>query len=348
LIIQASDAVSSQFGVWRDPDNQKMEEQPIIEVPLDCLSVGDSPRIFGENPEHVQALAAVEAQLPPIIVHRPTMRVIDGMHRMRVAELRGRERIAVRFFDGDDADAFVLAVKANISHGLPLSLADRKSAAARVVASHPQWSDRMIASVTGVSAWAITEMRAKQTEAAWNGSRIGRDGRVRPVDGSHGRRIAWELMTDNPSLSLRQVARAAGISPETVRDVRNRLRRGENPVPGNERKRRASREPASREPNSERRRLAPGRNIAPGQAPIRDRAAVVGRLKADPALRLTETGRSLLILLQAHALSPMEWKNISDNVPAHCSAIVARLAKDCAQMWAELAQRVEEKSCDLP
>jgi ParB-like chromosome segregation protein Spo0J len=315
-----------------------MEKQPVIEVPLHYLSVGDSPRISGEDPEHVQALAATETQLPPIIVHRSTMRVIDGAHRLRVAELRGQERIAVRFFDGDDVDAFVLAVMANVTHGLPLSLADRKSASARILASRPQWSDRMIASATGVSAWTIADMRGKQAEAAAsNGSRIGRDGRARPVDRSSGRRIACELMMDNPNLSLRQVAQVAGISPETVRDVRKRLRGGENPVPASGRKRPASRKPASE------RRPEPGQNQAPGQAPIGDRATAVGRLRADPAVRLTEAGRSLLILLQAHTMSSAEWEKISDNVPAHCSAIVARLAQDCAQMWAEFAQRVGER-----
>ncbi|MFC7729983.1 hypothetical protein [Actinomadura keratinilytica] len=69
--------------------------------------------------------------LPPILVHRRTMRVVDGMHRLRAARLQGRCEIGVRFVDGPDADVFVAAVRANIGHGLPLSLADREAAAAR-------------------------------------------------------------------------------------------------------------------------------------------------------------------------------------------------------------------------
>lgn len=339
MTLQICDSARSQFNAWRDPGRQRLEDQPVIDVPLRSLSVGDHPRISGESPEHVQALAAADTELPPIIVHRSTMRVIDGVHRMRVAELRGQEQIAARFFDGDELDAFVLAVTANVTHGLPLSLADRKSAATRILASHPQWSDRMIASVTGVSAWTISEMRSRQAEAAArNGSRIGRDGRVRPVDAAAGRRIACELMMSNPKLSLRQVAQVAGISPETVRDVRNRLRAGQNPVAAGERKR----------PAADRGHGEPGHGASPRRAPIRDRATVVGRLKADPAVRLTDAGRSLLILLQAHTVSSADWAKMSDNVPVHCSAIVAGLAQDCAQMWAEFAQRVEKRSSDLP
>ncbi|MFD0433138.1 ParB N-terminal domain-containing protein, partial [Streptomyces chartreusis] len=89
--------------------------------------------------------------MPPIIVHRDSMRVIDGLHRLRAAQLRGHSTIAVTFYDGTEADAFVLAVESNVRHGLPLSLPDRKRAAVRIIATHPQWSDRKIASVTGIS-----------------------------------------------------------------------------------------------------------------------------------------------------------------------------------------------------
>ena len=70
------------------------------------------------------------------------MRVIDGTHRLRAALLRGVDVIDVLYFDGPDADAFVLAVELNHTHGLPLSRADRTAAAERIIGSHPDWSDR--------------------------------------------------------------------------------------------------------------------------------------------------------------------------------------------------------------
>src|SRR5690349_6262411 len=90
---------------------------PTGTVRLSSLVICDTPRRSGESLEHVRRLAESEDELPPIVVHRPTMRVIDGMHRLRAAELRGQQEIEVRFFDGDEASSFVLAVRANIAHG---------------------------------------------------------------------------------------------------------------------------------------------------------------------------------------------------------------------------------------
>src|SRR5262245_43617336 len=72
-------------------------------VPLRQLLPADSPRLVGEDAKHIRVLAESEAVLPPILVHRATMRVVDGMHRVGAARLRGREAIEVRFFDGSEA-----------------------------------------------------------------------------------------------------------------------------------------------------------------------------------------------------------------------------------------------------
>jgi ParB-like chromosome segregation protein Spo0J len=336
---QARGLADSQADVRAEPVQPDVSDQPVVEVPIDRLSIADSPRISGESPEHVRALAAAETRLPPIIVHRATMRVIDGVHRLRVAEIRRQEKIAVQFFDGDDEDAFVLAVKANITHGLPLSLADRKLAASRVIASHPQWSDRMIASVTGISAKTVAELRDRRPGAPdRHDVRIGRDGRVRPIDGSQGRLIASELLADNPGLSLRRVAQLAGISPETARDVRNRLRRGEDPLL----RVTSGPRPEPKDAKEEAQRPNTGRVAISRRPGSQNRAAVVQRLRADPALRLTETGRTLLGLLHVHTLKAEEWKRVVDNIPPHCGDTIARLARECAEMWITLANSIEE------
>lgn len=313
-----------------------IDQQPIVEVRISSLSLADSPRLSGEDPEHVAVLAAVQTELPPIVVHRSTMRVIDGLHRVRVAKLRGQEFIAARFFAGTEADAFVLSVKLNIMHGLPLSMADRKRAAGRIIASHPQWSDRMVASAAGISAGTVAEVRRRVIGETGKASvRIGQDGRIRPVDGTEGRRLAGELITENPGLSLRQIARAAGISPETARDVRNRLRRGEDPLPSPRRKRLVTHgEGAGR-------RSAVVRELDQRRGEGRGRAITVERLKADPALRFTETGRNLLRLLNMHTIRAEDWERIINNVPPHCRDIVAQLARDCAETWTEIAVRME-------
>ncbi|MFC6020149.1 ParB N-terminal domain-containing protein [Plantactinospora solaniradicis] len=322
-------------------EDEGINQQPVVQVEVGSLTTADSPRLSGENPEHLEALAAAQSPLPPIIVHRPSMRVIDGVHRLKVAIRRGEETIAVRFFDGDEAEAFVLAVRLNVTHGLPLALADRKRAAERIITSHPVWSDRKVASVTGISPGTVADVRKRVTGGAPGaGIRVGQDGRVRPLDGSAGRRLAGQLMSENPHLSLRQVARAAAISPETARDVRNRLRNGEDPIPRRRRKPLA----ATGEPVVDRRgdldSLAILRPPArPQREPVLDRATTLNRLKADPALRYSETGRNLLRLLTLHTLWTEEWEAIINNLPPHCTGVVAGLAGQFADLWTEFATR---------
>ncbi|OKI00764.1 streptomycin biosynthesis protein [Streptomyces sp. CB02923] len=314
--------------------------QTVVEVEIESLSVAGSPRISGEDSEHVEMLTVAQAPLPPIIAHRATMRVIDGIHRLRAAERRGDDKIAVRFFDGDEADAFVLAVESNITHGLPLSMADRKNAAERIIRSHPLWSDRMIASVTGIAPGTVAEIRRRVSGAAAGRGRIGQDGRFRPLNGAEGRRLAGNLITENPGLSLRQIARASGISPETARDVRNRLRRGEEPLlKGRGRQARA---PQEQVPVGAAVPGDGGDAAVPARMPAQDRTVVVRRLKVDPALRFSETGRTLLRLLSIHTISAEEWDDIMANIPPHCSGIIAQLARECADIWADFAQRAEQ------
>ncbi|MBM7166998.1 ParB-like nuclease domain-containing protein [Streptomyces sp. G44] len=309
----------------------------VVEVEIDSLSTADSPRTSGVDPDHVAALAVVQTPLPPITVHRPTMRVIDGLHRLRAAELRGQRKIAVKYFDGTETDAFVLAVESNVTHGLPLTTADRKRAATRIIGSHPQWSDRMIASVSGIAPGTVADLRRREPGGVVaDGSRIGHDGRVRPLNGAEGRRLASELIAQNPGLSLRQVARVASISPETVRDVRNRMKRGEDPV--------ARR---GRQPGGEDHGIAPRAvrrpSAVPGRDAAEDRAAAVKRLTADPALRFSEIGRTLLRLLNIHTISMEEWDRIIDKVPPHCRGVVAYLAGESAETWTEVAVRMQGK-----
>ncbi|MBB4907610.1 ParB/RepB/Spo0J family partition protein [Actinophytocola algeriensis] len=273
---------------------------PVTTVAVSEVRGGHSPRQSGENLDHVRTLADTIGELPPIIVRRDDMRVVDGMHRLRAARLRGEERIAVRFFEGGDDEAFVLAVRTNVTHGLPLSLADRKAAAARIIASHSHWSDRMIATVAGLSAATVARLRRERPEPAPE-VRLGNDGKLRPVNSLERRRVARAILLTEPGLSLREVARRAGISPETARSVRRKL--------------------AEADP-----------------APAPDTATLVVRLRSDPTLRFSETGRALLRLLEARSVTPDQWAAIAANVPSHWRDTVARMAIECADAWRSFAE----------
>src|SRR6185437_14101732 len=165
---------------------------------LDLLP-GESPRLEGEDKAHIAWLAETESKLPPILVDRRTMRVIDGMHRLLAASLRGCDKIEVEFFDGPPTEAFLRAVQANVTHGLPLSQADRRAAAARIVTSHPHLSDRSIGETTGLSAKTVATIRRCSTDDMPQlDVRVGKDGKARPLDGTAGRVRAAKLLSKHP------------------------------------------------------------------------------------------------------------------------------------------------------
>jgi ParB-like chromosome segregation protein Spo0J len=308
-------------------------------VPIASLSLADSPRTLAEDPEHLRLLAGTEARLPPILVHRPTMRVIDGRHRVAAARRRGEERIETRFFHGAESDAFVLAVTSNIAHGLPLSPADRRSAAARIIRTHSLWADRTIATVTGLSARTVADVRAGLGDAVRGPARLGRDGRVRPVNGGEGRRAAAALIEKSPDLSLRQVAQRVGISPETARDVRKRLSRGASPVPEQNRRSRAV--PAEQEEPSA---LVVWKPDDGPSEPQGGRSSMVRRLRSEPAFRNSEDGRALLRLLLAHTSEIGQWNRMAERIPPHRGGTVAELALECSRLWEDFADKIERNA----
>jgi hypothetical protein len=207
----------------------------------------------------------------------------------------------------------------------------------------------MIAQVTGLAARTVAEIRRNGGGTERVEARLGRDGRLRPVNRQAGRVVASELLASNPQLSLRQVAREAGISPETARDVRNRLRKGESPVPNRPRgKRPGGGERAPGGGTADRPRTGPVAGHRGGRISREGRVAVIERLRADPALRFSEKGRSLLRLLHLHTMKDEELDRIAESVPAHWRSTVASLARECARVWTELADRVEQKSQHRP
>jgi ParB-like chromosome segregation protein Spo0J len=310
-----------------------MTSTAIHRVPVSSLLGGHSPRLNGEDELHIQLLAQLETPLPPILVQRETRRVIDGMHRLRAARQLGRTTIEVLFFDGEDAEALVAAVKANTEHGLPLTLADRLAAGERIIALLPRQSDRWIAEVTGLAPATVGAIRRRSragedpagTEAA---TRVGRDGRARPVDIVERRRLAADAIRRHPDASLRVIARMAGISPGTVRDVRQRVLRGEDPV-------------LPRRSDPDDRPVSPGRRD--GRVAAGNRDALLRGLRRDPSLRLTEHGRRLLDWLAARTAGPSGLDDLVGGVPEHCIYAVARLARQCAAEWQEAARLLEER-----
>jgi DNA-binding NarL/FixJ family response regulator len=306
-------------------------------IPISALREGYSPRRNGTSESHVQSLAECSARLPPIVVHRPTMSIIDGMHRVRAAERKGLAEVEVTYFDGDDDEAFILAVELNIAHGLPLSLSDRKAAAARVLAADSGLSDRWIAAKTGISDKTVASIRKRSgADYPHSNARRGRDGRIYPTTGREVRQRIVQLLSERPGASLREIALAVGASPSTVSEVRKRL----PTVEGGEQKLELARMPAGPQ-------AAPGPTAPPGApnglaAEGENREAVLARLRSDPSVRSREAGRKLLRWLSSYTISKRDIPEVAAAVPPHRADLVASLARDVAETWLELARKVEK------
>jgi ParB-like chromosome segregation protein Spo0J len=314
----------------------------VVTVPVLSLRPADSPRLNGEDKSHIARLAEIETTLPPILVDRRSMRVIDGMHRLMAASMRGRETINVRFFDGSEADVFLRAVQENVTHGLPLSQADRRAAAERIIATHPHMSDRAIGQAAGLAAKTVAAIRKRSTDGVpQSNERVGRDGKVRPLDSAQRRMRAAELLTQQPGASLRDVARAAGISPATVLDVRKRLERGDPPAP--------------RKPDATRDAVASGddalgvsspagsKTVSQSVVPL-DLGATVEKLLRDPSLRNNEQGKGVLRLLYVNALGAEQLPCAATAVPPHCVAVIVQVARQYARMWQDFARELDGRA----
>jgi ParB-like chromosome segregation protein Spo0J len=326
----------------------------VTAVSIISLRSGESPRLNGEDKAHIARLAETEGPLPPILVDRRTMRVIDGMHRLMAASLKGQETIEVMFFDGSEPDVFLRAVEENVAHGLPLTQADRRVAAERIIDTHPQMSDRAIGKAAGLAAKTVAAIRRRSTgESPRSNVRVGRDGRIRPLDSSSARRRAAELLTGQPGASLRDVARVAGISPATVLDVRKRLERGESPVP----EKAAAAALSARgigagngAPPAAARTGGPAGDLrSPARPGIRsvaaaNPAATVEKLLRDPSLRNNERGKVLLRLLHVNAMGAEQLPDDATAIPPHCVAIVVQLAHHYASMWQDFAKELDGRA----
>ncbi|WP_190394877.1 ParB/RepB/Spo0J family partition protein [Nocardiopsis deserti] len=324
-------------------------------VPVNVLLDADSPRVEGIDRDHVTLLAEQIDELPPILVHRSTMRVIDGMHRLHATRVSGRTSIEVVYFDGSVPDCFLAAVEANIRHGLPLTLSDRKESAKKILASHPQWSDRAIAARVGLSGKTIGALRRASTDpAARSAVRVGLDGRVRAVNPDERRRQAADLLSQNPETSLREISRLTCVSVETVRDIRDRLRSEGNPPPCDDTSAPrtggdvvgdaliTAEQLASTALNGRvRARVKGARQHSAEVRPI-DLGVVLDSLKRDPTLRYSDEGRAMIRWLEARVIRHDE-ADLVEHIPPHQAARIAVVARACAANWNVIASLLERR-----
>ena len=130
----------------------------------------------------VRALANA-GELDPIVVSRREHQLIDGQHRLAAAIARGDEFIEIAELEvHDELDALEHSARANAHCGLPLTTADRRALVRAILLRAPEWSDRRIAAVAGVSpttAGAVRRRLRDEGRVQTGQFRVGRDAKTR-------------------------------------------------------------------------------------------------------------------------------------------------------------------------
>jgi DNA modification methylase len=109
-------------------------------------------------------------QLPPVTVFwiegRDGWWLVDGWHRNAAAKLLGLADIEAIEHQGTFEDALEFAYDANLKHGKPLTLTERKEAARLKLRWHTERSNRWIAEDCGINDKTVGELRDKLESTA--------------------------------------------------------------------------------------------------------------------------------------------------------------------------------------
>ena len=148
-----------------------MTGDPIMLIPIAQLTADERYQARGDglSEAHVQLLMESDPQAwPPVLVEPMgdnTYGLRDGFHRHETASRLGLSALLCRVVDGA---GYPEAVAANLTHGLPLSKADRKDAARWWAEREPDLSYREIGRRVGLSdktvKAAITEDERPQAQ----------------------------------------------------------------------------------------------------------------------------------------------------------------------------------------
>ncbi len=134
-----------------------------IDLPLGRILVDPTlqPRIAGLDYGHVQALEENPKAWPPlIVVKRGGYVLVDGFHRYAAAQNLSLEKVPVAVHElpaGDDLRALAFAL--NTVHGRPLTLADRRGEAERLLKDNAAVSNLEVARLTALSPTTVAGLR---------------------------------------------------------------------------------------------------------------------------------------------------------------------------------------------
>ena len=302
-------------------------------VPVAGLRITPRLQLRDAEPSHVQCLRGVLEQVPPILVDETSMEVVDGVHRVHAARAAGHSHIEAVMISGSDLQLLLAGIASNSRHGLPLSLAQRRYSARRLLELDDARSDRWIAEIVGLSAAAVASLRSSTVQTQQlnascpfeNGSssRLGKDGRVRPLSAAAGKQMAAELFSDRPDRPIREVAQEAHISVGTAHAVKKALLHDSGPGTAEQD---PLRTPAAGCHADVARR-------APAPSPAQ---AVLSRMARDPSVVQSEGGRLAFRRLQALRIDAVTAHAIVQTLPPHYLDDAMHLINDSLGGWSVL------------
>jgi hypothetical protein len=147
---------------------------------------------------------------------------------------------------------------------------------------------------------------------------MGQDRRSRPMDVAALRTRIAAAVSEAPEESLRHIARRVGASPETVRDVRARLSRGDDPVPSGAR----------------------GAAVALPVAPV---SVPLPAWTADSACRSATEAAEFAEWFDVGARA-VEWQKFVEAVPLSRAYEIADQARAYADAWRGFAEALERRT----
>lgn len=211
--------------------------------------IGQGPLVRSErfDNERIALFQQNIDSLPPIDVRKHedgSLTVLDGVHRISTFKTKGRKTILGFVHEGmNDVEAFAFAAKANLPHGKPLTLAERKTNAEWLIANS-KMSNRLIAETCGLDPKTVAALRPSGGENGTPEKREGKDGKIYTVTD---KQAANELLAAIRSLmddgltdadiqaQLRcSVAPVSGERRRWLADnpPRNETSSGQDPAPG--------------------------------------------------------------------------------------------------------------------
>ncbi|WZO99296.1 ParB N-terminal domain-containing protein [Isosphaeraceae bacterium EP7] len=159
----------------------------VREIPLDDVLLDSNLNLRDRlDGEAVERYAEAWDRMPPLTVFEVDgdWLLADGFHRHAAAAKMGKKMVPAEVRQGTFADAMDFAAGANLSHGLPLTRAERRRAVEVKLRMHHGLSDRKLAEDLGVSRDLIARVRKQLVDGGQipaGEGRVGADGKTYPA-----------------------------------------------------------------------------------------------------------------------------------------------------------------------